>query len=552
MCEFAGTGKYPTLCMSLIGHFRLKRTVSIQQQGGATASRAWNRIVIYLKRFHLSPTRCSIEVLAPTLAKLPIVVRCRVDPSCDGCPTSSQDSSESFQEGFDSHNDDTPSVDHQNVAMVKVQNAYLQERKALQHAAQMYGFFDLPLKLCNIAHAENMIRQSEQSSGDSNSSKDSPNITVDIIVSPKDETANLIDCDGSDCCLLELVRMVNSVPLLDSVESIGCGLVRAMKSSVIWSSFGLTVLGGTESNEDTWINRFKVRDSDQVAPFFQPSNHKLWDRKADVEYQDHVGKLQENKRKRKSSKLMLPAKVRLGKMLVIVNIQAAPNVIPMPTLTKGRLPVNHEPITKAFHLGIRDCLRNLQVTSPGLLLNSTQLRSVERDVRYVPLVALASANLLSRLQNQSHRSRALELLKQIRIDDEPTADASRSTLGHDEVVRMIERKSRAVVFNAQAAKARKKRNRSVEKDDGDETDGYEEIEDLDISANAGISKQFIHDKSNSRSSDDKSFSDGTAPTSPDLNNFCQGTLRQTESIVGNIEILGNIEIHDYDDDDEWL
>jgi anti-sigma regulatory factor (Ser/Thr protein kinase) len=529
-----------------MGHFLLKRTVSIQQQGGATASRAWNRIVIYLKRFHLSPTRCSIEVLAPTLATLPILVRCRVDPSPDGCLTSSQDSSESFQEGFDSHNDDTPSDDHQNVAVIKVQNAFLQERTALQQAAQMYGNFDLPLNLCNIAHAENIIRQLGQTSGDPGSSNitsldTSPKITVDFVVSPQEETENVIDGDESDCCFLELVRMVNSVPLLDSVESIGCGLVRAMKSSVIWSSFGLTVLGGTESNEDTWINRFKVRDSDQVAPFFQQSNHKLWDAKGDAVKQGSAGELQEKKRKRKSSKLMLPAKVRLGKILVIVNIQAAPNVIPMPTLTKGRLPVNHEPITKAFHLGIRDCLRNLQITSPGLLLNSVQLRSVERDVRYVPLVARASANLLSRLQNQSNRSRALQLLKQIRVDDEPRVHGSRFPLGHDDVVRIIERKSRAAVLRAETAKTRHKRKRCAEKDNGNETDGYEEIEELENSGNAGSTKQSSQDMANISPCDEPTFSEGSS----DLNNLCQGSLTQNELIVGGVEI------HDYDDDDEW-
>jgi hypothetical protein len=476
-------------------------------------------------------------VLAPTLAKLPIVVRSRQD-EWPARPTSSQASSEALQEGFDS---DEYDASDEHVAVTKAKNAFLEERKTLQQEAQKYGFFDLPLQHCNIAHAETMIRQQRGKSASSPipSNTSSPQVTVDIIVSPQEDTTKCKDCDGTVACM-ELVRMVNSVPLLDGVESIACGLVRATKSSTVWSSFGLTVLGATESDEDTWINRFRIRDSDQVAPFFQQSNHNLWDgNEGNDLHHDDASQLEEKKRKRRSAKLMLPANVRLGKILVVVNVQAAPNMIPMPTLTKGRLPMNHEPITQAFHIGIRDCLRNLQVTNPGLLLTSAQLRSVERDVRYVPLVARASANLLNRLQNQSHQNRALTLLKKIQHEDEKIAQDPNLPLGYDNVVQMIENRSRMNVLAAEAAKKRSKRSRPTRKTSGYESDGYEDIEDSDKSVSPDTARESIQVKA----AINKSLSEqSSAPVS---NQLIQEIPKHDDFIVGGIEI------HNYDDDDEW-
>jgi Histidine kinase-, DNA gyrase B-, and HSP90-like ATPase len=504
----------------------------LKRQGGATAANAWNRIVIYLKRFHLSPTRCSIEVLAPTLAQLPIVVRSHTDGS-QVDSTLSQDFSEALQEGFDSDEDATD----ENAAVTKVKNAFLEQRKALQLSAQKYGYFHVPLKLCNIAHAENIIQQPGQIVGNSDPSKASPKIKVDIIVSPNEETTEFKDCDGTVACM-ELVRMVNSVPLLDGVESIACGLVRAAKNSVFWSSFGLTVFGGTESDEDTWINRFMVRDCDQVAPFFRTSTHDLWHGNKDNEVkQDDANALEGKKRKHKAVKAMLPAKVRLGRILVVVDVQAEPNVIPMPSLTKGRLPVNHGPIAQAFHLGIRDCLRNLQVTSPGLFLSAAQLRSVERDVRYVPLLARASANMLNRLHNQSHQERAFALLRQ--IQDVQISGGSIAPLGLSDIVRIIEHKSRQSVTEAEGAKKQSKRSKSARKADGSATAGYEDID----SVSHDTTETPIQAKPLSSQPDQRSISEQSWSQSP---------KKPRDGPPSHIDlIVGDIESHEYDDDGDW-
>jgi len=493
---------------------------------------------MYLRRFHLSPTRCSIEVLAPTFAKLPIVVRRLLD-CADRNPTLSQDSSESLREGFDSEDESVVS-ENDRIGMIKVKKAFLQERKALQYAARKYGYFDLPLKLCNIAQAEHIIRHPGPKSSGPDPHSTSPKITVSIIVSPQEETSNMNDGDVA-VASMQVVRMVNSVPLLDSVESIACGLVRAIESSVVWSSFGLTVLGNTESTEDAWINRFKVRDGDQVAPFFQQRNHNLWNEKGE----SNENEMQGSKGKRKSTKLMLPAKVRLGKILLTVNIQALPRIIPLPTLTKGRLPVNHEPINQAFHLGIRDCLRSLQITNPDLLLSSAQLRSVERDVRYIPLVARASANLLGRLQTESHQRRAFDLVEKIRKSDQKGVHGTSMPFVYDEIVRLLEQKSRSTIHEVERARKRLKRAKLDTR--ADEADQYKDIQDSDNSVHDSATKESIlcFEKSLPRPSDDDSLSQSTSPPSPD-------TARHSQNTRDNDDTAENgIGIREYDDDDEW-
>jgi hypothetical protein len=115
--------------------------------------------------------------------------------------------------------------------------------------------------------------------------------------------------------------------------------------------------------------------------------------------------------------------VRLGNILVIVQIHAEPAMLPLPTLSKvdcssvvsvgvdsatdysnvrassspqGRLPIDNKAIDEALERAMTLCLRQLQVTSASLLLTASELRVAERDARYVPAVALALASILSK------------------------------------------------------------------------------------------------------------------------------------------------------------
>ena len=119
-----------------------------------------------------------------------------------------------------------------------------------------------------------------------------------------------------------------------------CGLVQGVANKVVWGSFGLQVTKSSTSNADSaWIPVFHVQDSDQIAPFFQSRTHALWEASKD----DHLEAAADDdggmdaalkKRKRVTQDFLLPAKLRLGKILLIIQIHAQPSSLPLPTLSK--------------------------------------------------------------------------------------------------------------------------------------------------------------------------------------------------------------------------
>lgn len=508
--------------------------------------------MVYLKRFHLSPIQCSIEILAPTLASLPIVVKSRSGSHESESLSREESASLSLNEGFDSDEDG----DHKpNAALAKIKKAFLPERTTLLQSAQKYGFFRLPLKRSNVAHSEQVIRLPGHVVP--SPSESTPKILVNIIISPFEDLKSVENYGEDSMACMELVRMVNSVPLLDGAESMACGFVQAIKLSTSWSAFGLTVLGGGGSSEgktnEAWVTRFQVRDSDQVAPFFRQNTHDLWEdqeeRKSD---NDQGNEVKRTRRKRIVHEIRLPAKVRLAKILLIVNIQAAPNMLPMPSLAKGRLPINHEPINQALHLGIRECLKNLQSTSPNLLLSASQLRSVERDVRYIPLLANASANLLGRMQSRPLRNRAISLVEQIRGDH--GSDPSRPQ--HDDIIQILEQQCRKSVRDAEAAKKQSKRSKTTDnhknKNNALEANEYTEIEEC--SAFSLKVKSTRNDSSiqptQPRGMEYQSLSDKSSTSSPKSFVSCSSPPKEVNLMVGGANNFDR-EGADEDEDDEW-
>jgi hypothetical protein len=155
-----------------------------------------------------------------------------------------------------------------------------------------------------------------------------------------------------DYATMMMVRMVNRIPLLDGAEASSCGLVQAvLHKKKMWNSFGLEVSSNgfhhrrqdkSVADSDAVLQTFQVRDSDQVAPFFKSTNHTLMEEdpfqeedvseNSDSENEDFPAR---RKRKRnKARKWLLPARVRLGNVLVIVQIDAEPTSLPLPTLSK--------------------------------------------------------------------------------------------------------------------------------------------------------------------------------------------------------------------------
>lgn len=136
---------------------------------------------------------------------------------------------------------------------------------------------------------------------------------------------------------LQLVRLVNGTPLLDGVEAHACGLVHGVSNKAVWGQFGLTISQrGTmiPGQEQGWTPTFDLQDSAQITPFLQKNGSKHRPLSS-FNKADTCGRHKADKTKMIQESLH-PAHLRLGQVLVVVRIRAAPTSLPLPTLCKVR------------------------------------------------------------------------------------------------------------------------------------------------------------------------------------------------------------------------
>jgi hypothetical protein len=228
-----------------------------------------------------------------------------------------------------------------------------------------------PVSVKNVALETHPIRRLNESGSQSNRDKNHSFLDVGIFVfgpepddvssdggSAHDEYSQSCHHDSNQdkigrSATLQLVRMVNGIPLLDSPEALACGIVQKVSNNgANWNSFGLEV-SSKKMNEsvtkrnggDNGTPLFNIEDSAQVAPFFRESAHGLFHGKHRQDDNDDDSSSEEDtfdpghstrKRKKARSSLasLFPAALRLGEILMIVNIRAKPSALPLPTLSK--------------------------------------------------------------------------------------------------------------------------------------------------------------------------------------------------------------------------
>ena len=320
---------------------------------------AWARLANYFARFRLSTgLRCSLECLAPSLSKVPVFVRTqhgrnknakdreRKPDSEDSDHENHHDREEDpwidgFEDGNHCETDDDLVANNVNGPNREAGSKRFQaEREAILTATR--NFMGCPtIKLKNIAVSIQPIRLGSARP----LSATAPKLEVDVVITPHRDQDLEREEDTSEppVARLELVRLVNNVPLLDGAEASACGIVQGITNKVVWGCSGLQVTKSCHSDvQSSWTPRFDVRDSDQVAPFFQSHTHRQWEAGQDLDSieEDPIDGGERRQRKRKSRMMtqssLLPAKVRLGHILVIVHIRAAPSSLPLPTLSKVR------------------------------------------------------------------------------------------------------------------------------------------------------------------------------------------------------------------------
>jgi hypothetical protein len=351
-------------------------------------------------------------------------------------------------------------------------------RREIQIAAAT--FLRKSIEYKNVAHSEQSIRHASATKGQY------PILEVDMVVfAPNDQSDDDDDNPESDegihsetrTATMALIRMVNRIPLLDSAEAAACGLVQGITArSLTWNSFGLGVARSNERAKKelaqrgrTFVPYFAVKDSDHVAPFFARGNHARFEDDDDGCDNDESDEDSDSsdcgteqprtttrKRNRKKKQvILLPAHLRLGNILLMVQINADPKTLPLPTLSKGRLPLNDESIDKALERGITACLRSLQITNPTLLLTSQQLKTTVRDTRYIPSVAAALACIACKSKNTKLQGVILEASNEWeQEDDTVAAEDSQVALRVASLGPALERRLRLICTKIKCSKKR--------------------------------------------------------------------------------------------------
>jgi hypothetical protein len=323
----------------------------------------------YFARFNLSRgLSCALEILAPVLSPVPLAIRPITQPL-----QLESDARGSRMTGFR-----------------KKKNQLLAPmnfRESIRRGMEVY--LEHQVKLENVAHALVPIRfaaSNDPSEGGNEGSNNCveagrPVLEVAFVVDTGagrddadiDEAADEEDeiqrptLNDSEYGELALIRMVNGVPLLDTSEAIACGFVQGVASKKrLWRSFGLVVAHLANDNGSCKASvakapTFSIRDSDQVAPFFQRGAHALFQEGSEFEIdddgddderdedngfdsRDSTSAVAQHKRKRTDSRgtpkprspQLLPAKVRLAKCFCVLQIHAKPSALPLPTLSKVR------------------------------------------------------------------------------------------------------------------------------------------------------------------------------------------------------------------------
>jgi hypothetical protein len=322
-----------------------------------------------------------------------------------------------------------------------------------------------------------------------------------------DRNIHNTDCHGTGSATMVLVRMVNNIPLLDGAEAIACGFVQGLASKKrMWNSFGLDVSLQHDREDITKIPSYAVRDSEQVAPFFKTGAHNLLERNDDSGYESENSNISSEPIGIKRSRAVkrhniLPASIRLGNVLVVVQIHAEPASLPLPTLSKvskytvsmstsknlpdlfactnvkGRLPINNRGIDDALEVGITRCLQQLQKTNPMLLLTASELRKAERDAKYVPAVAIALSSIVTKAvtiedrgiieliqgwSNPSVTPNIAALSEKTKNNEQPPEKEGFTTSG-EEISNHIERRIRLVLSRLSESQNSNKKQKRPEK-----------------------------------------------------------------------------------------
>lgn len=398
------------------------------------ALRAWPRLSEYFARFQLSlGLPCSFEVMAPTLCSRPLFVRSSLERQQQQHNQlkikKSRKKNKSAADDEDDGGDDEWDPDIADISSDSDCSIEADEDIRIQIQRAVSGHVSRNIDIRNVAHSMQPIRNGKRRT------KNSPMLEVDMIAYKKstdEEETEETDEGEMPSAQMTLVRMVNRIPLLDGAEAAACGLVQSVATKKsIWTTFGLSIQHGTDQTDQDlrfFTPTYSIRDSDSVSSFFQSRNplYEMHEEEYDDDDEQEKyasdgfsddGLMDADTRKRKARKtrkrkeFLLPAHLRLGNILLIVQIHAKPSSLPLPTLSKSRLPMNATAIDNALESGVMECLQSLQRTNPIMLLTAKQLKMTVRNTRYIPAAAAAMARVLCHAKDDTFQKHFLKVVR---------------------------------------------------------------------------------------------------------------------------------------------
>lgn len=470
----------------------------------------------------------------------------------------------------------------QNAPSSNKEQDYECRRKFLQSAVSSYLQQSIPLE--NIVSSCQKICIDGAATRYAN--KVCPCLEVDMIVCDDDDDSNLesvnsdeddrsnhsLDTDPKDAKIF-LIRMVNQIPLLDGAEASACGIVQGIsRNRSMWNSFGLEVTPLNRSTSscsqsthattsNTFMNdkysssyylfmpTFSLRDSANVAPYFlQNRTHGLFedDESSCSSDDDNYSETRRKRKKKKTNIPLLPAGLRLNRVLIIVQLEANPQELPLPTLSKGRLPMNDKAIDDALELGITSCLQRLQKSKPSLLLNSSQLKKTEREVKFIPSVATALASIVLNCDNSEQKKDMMNMMRAWQTS--PQNYESPMLDKHSEIINSCK------AINSELQESIASRFQEV----------MNLIEDRKVEQNKRVRAEYALKKKKARC--DSKSDDSSCPSVADLDDFFSrencASSTHTDDLHSDVStnnddeqesggVLLDSKEDDFDDDDWW-
>lgn len=348
-------------------------------KGGVAAKLAWPRLNEYFIRFRLcSKLNFELDVFAPTLSKVPIHIRRRTadihqpnnisvfenkkhrqtiqlnhpsDDWMDPLDDDKEDKEYYFAEPFERREKRSKEVLNKNRMIERDVN-----RLDFFNAMKSY-WPSRNIIYDNIAYsARNVTKKyTEKETSRVKETKKNPQIQLEVKIAvcphldeekigdksnrPSYNIPNDIPSNDDKAARLKLVRIVNGVPVMESAEAQSCGLVHGVTNKDVWGSYGLDIDRRTSLALDanTLNLSFQLHDSNIIAPFINKNpNHK----QLKLNKSERIHKRNREEEKCEQRRKILPnqdlrsASLRIGTILVVVEIHAAPSSLPLPTLSK--------------------------------------------------------------------------------------------------------------------------------------------------------------------------------------------------------------------------